>query len=348
MAIIKNTRYYRWDENDNLVECKIIKQKNETDFTVEYTQGPKAGERENISLSSLMNDYCKLAPDGTITFAVVGLGGEVPIYDVMAFLNRTSDAQKGDKVPYCVCRQCVNDIFAAQARQFGGREMFGLSISQDSCPANVPFHNFTACNTVAYSECVSYYIGDKLIDILSIIKTKNFDDCLYSLFSSRCKVVTNNIKYIYNEKMKLDTIDGYCKTLNYLLTLNNFEYDILTGYNIIPLDISIEGNTDNGALNALAQSYLGNILRKNITSTLVVRYDKSIDLSKIERDYQLVASENGDIYVVAYTYSGDYQVPLENTESPENIDKLNNIFNNPSVKEAYNHIHFNRAKYVQE
>ena len=344
IMILKNTRYYKWDDNDNLIELKIVKQKNDTDFTIEYTQGSNIGTKETINKTEILEQYTKLAPDGTITFAVVGLGGDKPIYDVMVFLNRTSDAQQGIQIPYCVCRQCVNDLFAAQSRQFGGTEMFGLSISQDSCPSNVPFYNFTACNTVSYSECVSYYIGDKLSDILKLIKTKNFDDVLYSLFSDRCKVVTNNIKYIYNEKMKMDTMNGYCKTLKYLLELNNFEYDILTGYNILPLGI-VDIVGENDTLAPLAQSYIGNLIRKNITSSLVIKYDKSIDLKKIERNYQLVADNNGDIYVVAYTYDGNYNVPIEQVESEESIEKLNSFLSNPSVKEAYNHIHFNRNKY---
>ena len=78
--------------------------------------------------------------------------------------------------------------------------------------------------------------------------------------------------------------------------------------------------------------------------TLVVKYDRDIDLSKVQRKYTLVSDCEGTVYLVAYITAGNYHVSLED-ESEENIENLNTLLHSDSTRLAYNHLQFKKEKY---
>ena len=92
---------------------------------------------------------------------------------------------------------------------------------------------------------------------------------------------------------------------------------------------------------------IGSMLRVEIGKSIAVKYDKDVDLSKIKRNYCLVSTKNNVIYIVAYTVVGRYVVPVEGSESDENIDKLAKILPAESLQMAYQHIKFNSEKYKE-
>ena len=100
-------------------------------------------------------------------------------------------------------------------------------------------------------------------------------------------------------------------------------------------------------LSGLAMEVIGSMLRVEIGKSIAVKYDKDVDLSKIKRNYCLVSTKNNVIYVVAYTVVGRYVVPIEGSESDENIDKLAKILPAESLQMAYQHIKFNSEKYKE-
>lgn len=333
------TRFYKWND-DTLYEIKVIKNSDDTKIKVR-----ELGDIKNeffITKDELLSDYTKLSPDGFITFNIVNIGKD--IRDVMITLSRRVDIKNGDPLPYAVCRQCITDIFSNQIKKLDNDQYYGVSVSKDTCPANVEFSNFLACNGAEYTITVAFYIGDKLSDILKMIKTKNFDIALYNLFVDRCKYVSNNIKILFKNYMEQKTLDGYCKTLEDLLSLNNFSYDLYRAYDIIPFDLDLSMCIGK-ALDPVALHELSILLCVDIDKSIVIKYDKSIDLSKIERDYQVISDVNDNIYVVGYTYNGDYHIPVEDIESAETIEKLNKGTNMKSVREAYSHLAFNKDKY---
>lgn len=337
-------RFYRW-VNDTIEEVKVLKiagSATSDNCKVKYLSSEtKQGDTENITRLELSTNYTKLKPDGYVTFNIVNVGNGIS--DVMVTLSRTKDVEKGDQIPYAVCRQCINDLFASQVKKFSD-EFFGISISKETCPMGVEFHNFLACNGSEKTDTVSMYIGDNLTDILKLIKTKDYDIALYNLFSDRCKYVSNGIKYIYNLKMQNTYIDGYCKTLKDLLISNNFLYDMCRAFNIIPVRNLEIGKCVGNELNIVARKRLSDLICKNIDKSIVIQYDKSIDLAKIERDYLLV-EEDSNIYVVGYTESGTYHIPVENVESKESISKLNDLYHIDDIHSAYKKLSFDTAKY---
>ena len=352
MNLFKNTRYYRWIDKSTIEEVRLIRIQNSDCGSVLVTKGPNFGEQRKVSFEELNKNYVRLKPDGFITFGIANLYGDLK--DVMVLVNRSEDTQKGSGLPYSVCRQCVIDLFAKQLSP-DNVDYTGISISQDTCPADVQFENYLACESVDKSETISFYIGDKLNNILAILKyTKDYDQTLLDLHDSHCMYLANNNKFIADTYKRKPEVDGYCSDLNSLLRLNNFDYDLQMAFGIIPLDmdfentqnsIAIKDSVGNYALTTEASKILSSILLVTIDKSLVVKYDKDIDLNAIKRRFCLVSDKNRDVYLVAYTISGKFHPEISNIESEENLEKLMQYLPSESIKMAYNHLQFRKEKY---
>lgn len=352
MNLFKNTRYYRWIDKSTMEEVRLVRIQNSEFGSVLVTKGPELGTQRKIAYKELEDNYVKLKPDGFVTFNIVTLGQNLK--DVMVLVNRSTDTQKGSGLPYSVCRQCVIDLFAKQLSP-DNVDYTGISISQDTCPADVQFENYLACESVDKSETIAFYIGDKLDNILSILKyTKDYDQTLLDLHDSHCMHLANNNKFIAESYKRKPEVDGYCSDLNSLLKLNNFDYDLQMAFGIVPLDMDFEGTSNsiaikdpvgNYSLTIEASKVLSNILLANIDKSLVIKYDKDIDLDAIKRKFCLVSDKNKDVYLVAYTVSGKFHPEVENIETEENVEKLMQHLPSESVRMAYSHLQFRKEKY---
>ena len=146
--------------------------------------------------------------------------------------------------------------------------------------------------------------------------------------------------------MKLDSYDGYCKTLRLLLEQNNFMYDFYRTFNIIPIDEEVLFDTEVKVADNIVD-IISVIYEVIIASTLCMEYWYDIDLSTIQNDYVLIMDKNDKLYVIAYVPNGPKHINIENVESEENIERMANstIGNNRSIAEAANHIRLNKNKY---
>ena len=353
MKLLKNTRYYKWEDDGSLTELRILKMQNESLCSVIFTKGLKftPGTKKKIPVQELTDDYTKLRPDGYISFDIVTVGKKLK--DVMVIITRQEDIQAREKTPYAVCRQCAVDLFAKQLSP-DNVDYAGISVSKESCPADVKFENFLACETVELDETIAYYIGDSLDNILNLLRhTSQFDTVLTTLFNDHCDYITNNNHYISEVYKKTkNEINGYYKSLKDLLYWNNFEYDIYRAFDIIPLTVSkediictdeIKDSVDK--LTVYGMQLLSSIVCRNIYESIVLPYDKDIDMKKIQGSFMLIATNEGKVFLVAYKYNDNYKVPLESIESEENIEKLNNILPYGSVQNVYEHIQFRNGKY---
>lgn len=327
-------RYVR-EKDDEIIILRIIKIKNENDVVVKDDHGNTFPTTMNV----LRNKYSLLNPDGFLSFNIVyidgGLNGRFD--DVIVTLHTRKDMESESKIPTVICRQNINDLHAAQLKiekQGTNKDFYGMSISKETCPEDVKFESILSCDGLVKSVPVAVYVDDTFEDIMSVIKVKEFDNILESIFVDHVRRECNNNQssgLIYNKMISLPTIDGFVKTLRELLVMNNFMYDFYRTFDIIPLkNINITTGMSKEDI-VLLMKVLGSFLNVNLTSFRMIRFGKDIDLSRLKTSYQLIANEKEEIYLVLYTHE------------PRNIDDISAEM---EVKNSYKYLNAEYNKYL--
>lgn len=282
MKIFLGDKFYRYIEETDKVEIiRICKIKNENSFTYITDNGTKC----NITKTELLNDYTRLKADATLAFTIVNLQGDMK--DVIVAMYKTKDLEDGNNLPYAVCRQNIFDLFTNQVQK-GKTMYFGVSVSVDTIPEDIPFEMTLACNGIAYDNKVSVYIDDTLETILSFVNTSKFDAVLNNLYT---KINKNEIK-------------GYCNSLKQLLVENDFIYDFLRAFDIHRVDFELE-TQENDELDVNQRIIIEEMLKVEMFRTYVLEYSKEVNLKEIKRSYILVSDKNKKLYIVGYD-KGEY------------------------------------------
>lgn len=330
-------KYFRYDNKNNIEVIRVVNDKNPSSFKCKVE-----GSSRRISLppDELKEKYTRLRPDGVIYFNIVHVG---EILDVMILMYRNKDIQEKKNTPYIVCRQNITDVFANTINPNYDNLIVGLAVSEESLPEKLPMETVLSCDGMEKSIGVCVYMDDTLQDILSMIKTKDFDTVLYNLF-------VEHIRYKYKDNQKeylsKKNVDGYSKTLQGLLEDNEFMYEFCHGYGIYPVTFEVtKDEINNGKLRLYNRLAMSNILMKNIVDTVVVSFDKDIELDKIEKDYFLLRDIKNKMYIVLYTYNGNMKIPVDEIESRENIKKMANIPGYCNIPDITNILQFNTSKY---
>ena len=339
--LLLGAKYYRYDENDNIELVRVTKH---NDVEARILIG--SNEYKKISLKELEEKYIRLNPHAIVNFCIVKLRDGLD--DIIVTMHKMSDLTSNEPTPYCVCRQNITDIFANQI-QITNKMYVGCCMSLDTCPPDIDYRIMIACNGMQKCINVCAYMDDSLNDILSLVKAKEYDNTLQALFIDHVNsVVKSNptLSAMKDRIMKLDSYDGYCKSINLLLEQNNFMYDFYQAFRIIPIDEEITFNNE-GVLADNITEIISDIYEINITNTLCMQYWYDIDLDEINNDYVLIMDKNNKLYVVAYVSNGPKHINIEKVESEDNIERLANstLGNNKSIKEAANHIRLNKNKY---
>ena len=304
------------------------------------------GEKLFLTQQELLDNYILLTPDAIITFNVAKIQH---LEDVIVLVYRKDELDRKDSIPYIVCRQSITDFFSnAVAPEM---QYCGVCLSKESCPEGVDIQQTLACDGIVRSEQVMIYMDDKLDNILSFIKTKEYDNILYSLFVDHLRYVSKSRggEIFFKNAINEDAIDGYCKCLKDLLSYNNFMFDLHRGFNIYPMDIDLNKDMD-AELSNDNKEILSRYMCKNITDSYVIRFGRDINLADIKKEYILISDKSENVFLVAYRHKGKYHIPVEEIESEHNIELLAKRIGfkeGSSVTDAYNHIRFNSSKYVK-
>lgn len=280
MTIHTGSKFFRFIDDSDEPEIIRVLKVNNNKKVVRYLDD--AGNKCIMSLSKL-DDYKMLKADGMIMFSIVRVGD---IDDVIVSLSKVPNESN---LPYAVCRQSIFDFFSNNTNGNDNVIFVGVSVSQDTCPANIDFQQILSCNGVEYNKPIVVYIDDTLDDILSLFRHEKFNKVLKDLIE------------VSNSTFKDKIVTGYCKSISDLLTDNNFMYDFRKCFNIMEIPGSID--PDDNELSKFNIDFLSNELKENITKTYTIKYTKEIDLKSIVRDYVLVSSASdkfSDVYIVGY------------------------------------------------
>lgn len=333
-------KYYKYIGEETEV-IRVMKFKNDE---IVVTQNDKTNEISNMDINTLENNYILITFDGLLMISKVNVGGNKE--DVIVSLYRRKEIENKDGLPYLVCRQGITDLHAQPFTEGTGKNYYGASISRDTIPAGIDFGIMVACDSVVKdsTQVVAIYLNDTFDSILNLIKTEKYDNTLNLLFLDHLQFVSQKYgQMYYKTKLQSGECEGYYSSLRDLLYYNNFMYDFYIGFNVYPLNYTL---TDQSPIPDDCRTDLSNLLCKNIDNTFAMKYYYDIALGSIQKEYILVSDMEQNVYVVVYTHSGIYEVPVENTETAEGIANMNSRMKSNSVAKAYNHICFNKDKYL--
>ena len=267
--------------------------------------------------------------------------------DIIVSFFRDKELNIKSELPYCVCRQGITDIFYQMAKP-NDVSLYGASVSRDTIPSGIEFDIMVACDSVYQNstQYVAVYLNDTLDTIIDLVNTKEYDKTLNLMFLDHVQHVSTKYGKVYYETMlKGDNCEGYARTLKGLMESTNFMFDFYRGFDIYPLDFDLS-SLDQQALPDEYKKILSDLLCKNIDKALVIKYDHDIQFSLIKKDYVLVSDKNSGLYLITFTVSGVYHIPVEKYVSDNNIEILHHKMNTESVQRAYQHILLNRNKYL--
>lgn len=288
-------KFYRYNENNEVEVIRLYKIKNQDKFIFRDEFG-----REIILNKKEFNTYTRINPDGHIAFSIVGLS--YGSKDVIVSLHRNKDIENGERLPYCVSRQNVMNVFANQIVKDSKIMHVGVSVSQDTCPADTKYMIMLSCNSVISSELVHIYLDDTLDDVLKFINPLNYN------------AVLKEIKDNTDEA----TIIGCNSTLRELLVNTNFWKDFHDGYGIMKIPFHINGEQ----LGPAAKAYIEDQTKYEILNHVVALYDKDIVLENITHDYLLI-SDAGNVLSLMVYKKGEYiNRPYDALNSHEERDML--------------------------
>lgn len=280
--IYTGSKFYRFEEGSETPEVIRIRNVDYDKNIVKYTDSNN--KKCKINYTELNSKYKMLAPDGLVSISIVQVDQNPDVIVALkAFPKNDKEYNIMNNLPYAICRQMVTDFFSLGSAVSEDDIIFGVSVSQDTCPANIDYNLMLACTGLDFNKMIAVYLDDTLDTILSLFDNSRFDKVFESLSE------------------KYHGVKGIVKSLRDLLVENNFMYDFRKCFKIIEIPFSIDEETE--GLNSANIDYLMKELKVNIIETYVVRYDRTIDLSKIKRSYVLATSaqENHEhVYLIGY------------------------------------------------
>ena len=275
-------KFYKYIEEEDRIEIvRIIKMKNTETFIIERED---TKDKFKINRDRLLSEFTRLKSDGFISFAIVNLQDNLK--DVIVSLYRSKDIDNKVALPYAACRQNIFDLFSSQIKREGVNNdvtYIGISVSVDTIPEDTPYEMVLSCNGIIENTMVSVYIDDTLDSILSMIRESKYDLVLKTL----------------NNRLSDPKIVGSCESLRDLLIYNNFMYDFHKGFNIVKVPFKVE-ILESYEILPEQRIYLENDLKVEIFRTYILKYDKEINLNKIEREYILISDIDDKLYILAY------------------------------------------------
>ena len=290
---ITGTKYFRFESEDETPEVVRVRKYDEEDDRVIYQNDKK--ERFSLSSEAFTKKYRALKADGMMMFTIVEL--EDDLNDVIVSVNKIPCE---DNIPFAICRQSIYDFFTNDSNgkvYDNNNAMYvGVSVSKETCPANIQYEQLLICNEVKYNNPVVVYVDDTLDSILSLFRTKKYDDTL------RIHKQTQIPKF---SGMAI----GYAESLKQLLEINNFMYDFRKCFGVVDLPLAIG---DAETLDIGNTEYLEREVKKNIMNTYVMKYSREINFDKMARDYVLATSsaeKYENLYIVAYDATNTDYVP---------------------------------------
>jgi len=215
-------------------------------------------------------------------------------YDIAIALNRVKDLEKNISEPYMVCRQNILDLFANILRT-NTNIYVGCTVTRDNCPNGVDFKILLACDGIESKFTMSVYNMDKASTIINYVpRVKDYDNILKSLY-----------EFNDNQRLRLNSnYLGFSKSLKELLSDQGFNESFYKSFNIDLVKFKVCIN-ENNELDKFQIKYLESLYKVEMFRVYAIRYNKTINLENIEKEYRLIADNTETIYIIIFN-KGEY------------------------------------------
>lgn len=279
-------KYEEINDNNELILLRLYKVKSKNTFLLK----DKLNNKVVLSKDQL-KEFSMLKPDGLIIHVLASDPQQG--VDTLCMLYRLKDIDNNINIPYAVCRQNIIDPFETILNNDKNTIYVGVSISKDTAPAEFDYNSVCVAVGIRDQKIHFVYKDDLFEDIMSFVDESKYDKALE----------------IINEHMSdVDTIKykGFCKSYRSLLMENDFMYDFKRAFDIIRVRISIDTSinswTEDGVykINQDEIMTLESLTKHLVLNPILIKYDRSIDLDEIKRNYILFEDLNKELYIVSY------------------------------------------------
>ena len=321
-------KYYPKDETSMDLDyiTRVVKVKNDSCITIQKADGT----REKVNPEEFIQENIAIDPDGIVTIAVVTVidqdGKQAD--DVIVTFNKSLGHGEYTKDPDVVCRQSITDIYYDLFNDDINKSglMVGMCMTPRTCPEKMDYSIMMSCDKVANGQLIRCYINDTIDDILSMANLKKPNHTLECLYLDHKKYV-EKVEKVPAEISRGDistAIDGWCKDIHTLLSVNDFQFDYDNMQDIIeikgdfrefisPQDLMMNKDTCN--LKPDVANLFSKVLHKDIKDPVSVKYDHDINLKKMNTPYFLIRDCTGTLYMVTYVSSDE--VRLSDMQTPQ-------------------------------
>ena len=301
-------------DNYKMIRIISISERDNTRCTI---LDEETGKKEKFGYDDL-KDYTPLEPFGVVTFNLVLMektdSNKDLTKDVMVCAYRLIDLKIGiDKEPYIICRQCVHDFFSDLASQNPlNNELSGISVTKDTCPTNISMTELIACRGIEDTIMIHVYKDDNIQSMLQCVNKTllyNMDRELTNMYEDHCK--SFHISPIQRSNNRY--IDGWCKDVETLLTINDFMADFNAMCEIVGIDVPLADHLvktdteDIFELDDVAKIFFSILYKANISRTMVIKFDYSVNMADFRNNnYGMIRDSENNIYVIVYMKDGEY------------------------------------------
>ena len=283
--------YFFKYEKDELILLRLYKVKDENTFLLKDKQKNKV-----VLTKEQLEEFTMIEPDGLIIHVLAS--DPQHGVDTLCMLYKIEDIDNNVMEPYAICRQNVIDPFETILNNDSSKIYVGVSMSRDTAPADFDFKSLCTAAGVRDQKINFVYKDDSFEDIMSFVHE--------SLYNKTLNIIKSHMS-----KDDRSTYIGFESTYRQLLIDNDFMYDFRRAFNIVRLnltiDTSIDSWTDDGIYKISDKEIktVESLTKHQVIAPILIKYDKSVDIDSIKRDYLFFEDLNKELYIISYE-KGEY------------------------------------------
>lgn len=283
--------YFFKYEKDELILLRLYKVKDENTFLLKDKQKNKV-----VLTKEQLEEFTMIEPDGLIIHVLAS--DPQHGVDTLCMLYKIEDIDNNVMEPYAICRQNVIDPFETILNNDSSKIYVGVSMSRDTAPADFDFKSLCTAAGVRDQKINFVYKDDSFEDIMSFVHE--------SLYNKALNIIKSHMS-----KDDRSTYIGFESTYRQLLIDNDFMYDFRRAFNIVRLNLTIDTSIDSWTEDGIYKisdkeiKTVESLTKHQVIAPILIKYDKSVDIDSIKRDYLFFEDLNKELYIISYE-KGEY------------------------------------------